>query len=261
MTPLLLLALGACDRAPDAPDAADRARYAAMLAAESEPPATVRAGCGEIRHAGLRGDCQLAALGRADREQDGELAAWCPEMDRGTPRSECWFVVAERRRRTGDLEGAAQACGLAGPFEEDCARHLWEEAVVALAAGAPPARWAGALPAVSTEIERWVALLPGVDGLAPQMWARFYERGLARPGVPLDLGACTPLPRPDATRCREAGTALYARRLARRADAEGLDLCARAARASAWTELVPARTHPRLDEAVAALQAERCPAP
>ena len=253
-----LLVWAACSGSPAPPDATDRETYARLLNAADGTPEQMRTACGEIEDRTLRGDCQLVALERANRHTQAPLEDWCSRLDAGTPRDECWFVVAERRWRRGDASAAAQACRRAGPFEPDCVQHIWEDAVVALAAGAPPAQWPARLEAITAEIDGWVALFPQVDALADQMWVRFYERGLARPGAPLDLTPCTPLPRPDATRCRLAGTALYARRLSRRADRSGVDLCARPARVHAWADLVPARTHPRLDRAVAALQQERC---
>jgi len=256
--PPALLFLLACHGADAPPSPHDRQTYARLLGETERPAAAVREACAAIRHDGLRGDCQLAALGRADREEQGTLDGWCDALDDGTPRSECWFVLGERRRRMGALEEAAAACGRAGPFAADCAQHLWADAVVALEQDAPPPLWPERLPAIARAIDRWAALLPMVDDLPLRMWTRFYERGLSRPGAPLDLDACRPLPRPDADRCRTAGTGLYARRIARRADAAGVDVCDRPARTAAWRDLVPARSHPRLDTELAALQATRC---
>lgn len=255
----LVLAFAACTAGTATPSAADRTRYASLLADTATPPAAMLRACGDIAHPALRGDCQLAAVGRADRELDDDLAPWCADVRRGRTRDECWFIVAERRRRSGAEAAAAAACGRTGAFEADCARHLWEDTVVGLAAALPPPRWPADLPRVASEIARWEGLLPGVSGLPEQMWARFYERGLSRPGAPLDLRHCRPLPRADADRCHAAGAALYERRLARRADAAGVDLCAQAPRAASWQALVPAAPHPRLDDAVGALVAARCP--
>jgi len=256
--PAVLLFLLSCRDADAPPSRNDRETYARLLGETQMPAAAMREACLEIRHDELRGDCQLAALGRADREEEGTLDGWCDALDDGTPRSECWFVIGERRRRMGALEEAAAACSRAGPFAADCAQHLWADAVVALEQDAPPLRWPERLPSITREIDRWASLLPMIDDLPARMWTRFYERGLSRPGAPLDLGACKRLPRPDAGRCRKAGTALYARRLARRADAAGVDICDRPARTAAWSELVPARSHPRLDAELASLQATRC---
>lgn len=256
--PALSLALVACTGTASAPSATDRERYAALLADTRPSPTEMLAACTEVGDPLLRGDCQLAALARADREYTGELSGWCELVDRGRPRDECWFTIAERRMRERRESAAAEACGRSGAYEEDCERHLWEQAIVSIERGLSPSRWAQALPRLHDEFARWATVLPGVDGLPAAMWTRFYERGFSRPGVPLDLGHCQPLPRADADRCYMAGTALYRRRLARRVDIEGADLCARTPRASSWSDLLPAAAHPRLDEAVVALCAERC---
>lgn len=254
----LLLAIPACTGAPAPPSAAERSRYAALIADQSRSPTDALADCSELGDPRLRGDCQLAALTRADREFVGDLAGWCGVVDAGRTRDECWFIIAERRMRLEQSASAAEACGRSGGFEADCERHLWEQVVVSAVNRVPPPGWAAALPTLRAEFQHWQDLLPGVEDLPAHMWARFYERGLSRPGAPLDLRHCKPLPRADGQRCYEAGTALYKRRLAHRADTSGADLCARAPRSSAWPELQPAAPHPRLDAAVVELVAERC---
>jgi hypothetical protein len=254
-----LLFLVACTGTPQVASPADRSRYAELLADTSPAPTEMLAACGALEDALLRGDCQLAALARADREYTGELSGWCGVVDRGRPRDECWFVVAERRMRGQQEAAAAEACSRSGRFEEDCERHLWEQAIVSLTRELAPSSWAYELHRAAGEIDRWGGILPGVDDLSSRMWTRFYERGLSRPGAPLDLGHCQPLPKPDATRCFVAGTALYQRRLARRADLAGADLCSQSPRASSWEALLPVVAHPRLDAAVVELIGERCP--
>ncbi|MEC7949627.1 MAG: hypothetical protein VX265_18815 [Myxococcota bacterium] len=255
---MLSVTLTGCSTPASAPDAVDRTRYAALLADQDRAPGDALRACSALVDDTLRGDCQLAAVGRMDMREAGDLGPQCRLVDRGRTRDECWFMVAEQRLLHGADSAAAAACGSAGGYADDCARHLWEEAVLGLASSAPPPRWDTALPAIKADIARWATLLPQIDDLPLQMWRRFYERGLGRPGARLDLRPCGPLPRADAQRCRRTGTELYARRLARRADAQGIDLCAREPRVGSWQELQPAVPHPRLDAAVVRLAEERC---
>lgn len=101
-TRLLLLLLASPHPAdgPERASAVDRAAYVTALATGE---------CGTVQVRELADDCWLAVAVHAHA---------CAALPTATAAAECWFLTAER---TGD----SSLCGLAGPFADDCARHLF----------------------------------------------------------------------------------------------------------------------------------------
>lgn len=164
---------------PEAPDVADRARFATALRDRE---------CGAVRTPSLRDDCWLAAVAH-----DGGAA--CERIGAERRRGECWFRAAERA-------GDPALCPRAAPFDEDCALHV-------LSASFPKWVPAGARPGEGEpEVERRIAA-SGLQPGDPRPWSAYY-RWVLGAMRPLDRAACagaSTAPRREA--CVHTGLALY----------------------------------------------------
>jgi hypothetical protein len=249
-----LLALG-CVGGPT-----DRARYATLIADDAVPIQDGLRACDALGDVGLRGDCRLAMLAKADAAGATNLERWCPDFEPGVFRGECWFVVAENRSRRGRTQSAVTACLSAAPFVDDCAQHLWQRDLHELIHGRGPGAFLEVLPQARALHDRWAPLLAQKTDFEGRFWSRYYQNGFEGVGLRLDLAACDRLHAQDAMLCVSAARSLLARELGPQLDRRGADPCAWTDRSSSavsavW-EMVP---DPRLDDVVASQVAVLCP--
>lgn len=245
-----LVTLAACTGGP-----ADEARrYRALLAT---PGAAGPADCAALTTPALRGDCAVvhaAATARAGNDPWPLCAAAPPD---GPWAAECAFVVAEALLARGDRPAAVAACTRAAPFSADCAQHLWQGELQAIAA--QPTPLAARVAAAATLLDAWSPLLGPALAPGPRAWERFFAAAFTQPTLFVDLGACAALPADAAAACDTAGRALYATELRAALRRVPFPLCAAPPpTVSALTAVVPAAPHPALEAEVAALVAARC---
>lgn len=127
-----LVLLVACWHAPPG----DQDRYLDVLQAEGSPdPEGQLATCAAIEEQGLRGDCGLVVSRRVIGSRSGEAARWCPEVEEGRWRDECWFKAAEDAQHQGAIEVARERCARAGSFRSECEFHLVQAELVEAARG------------------------------------------------------------------------------------------------------------------------------
>lgn len=249
--------LSSCARPAD--PAADRATYAHVVADKDGAPAALLDLCAAIGDPVLAGDCSLHVVMVESRRPDGRPSVWCDAVPEGIWRSECWFVSAERQRKADDPEAAAQSCGRAGPFKEDCAQHLWQGDVHRLIHRAGPQAFGPVLPKAHKLHERWAPLVGGWSDFDSRFWAKFYQNGFEGAASFVDLAACDVLDPEDGARCVAAGTQMYARECGPRMDRWTLSIC----QDEPWTSrtlapYVPARPDARLDAVLDAMRTAQC---
>jgi hypothetical protein len=245
-----LLGAAACANGP----AEDARRYRALLAT---PGTATPADCAGLSDDGLRGDCVVVHAGARARAGGDPWPLCAAAPPAGPWAAECAFVVAEAHLARAERAAAAAACARATPFAADCAQHLWQGGLQAIAA--EPRPLAERQRAAAAHIAAWEPLLGPALAPGPRAWERFFAAAFTQPTLYVDLGACAPLPPAEAAACTEAGRALYATELRAALRRVPFPLCADARpTVAALTGLVPAAPDPRLQDAVDGLVAARC---
>lgn len=243
--PLLIVALMACRADPVAD-------YATVL---SEPGLREPAACEGLPTEELLGDCALVVAER--RLAARELAETvCAEVPPGRWRFECFFVAAEAAAADSREGRAAALCQQAGSFREDCAQHLWQDALYRLARR--PRQRLSALEVLATPLhDRWSGHLRWTEGFSARFWEHAF--GLAFVGAVLDLERCQEVSSALQPACIAGGVSLFERELAPALARTGMDLCALPARADALGPALVAVSHPTLDGVVTARKRRLCP--
>ncbi|MCB9777570.1 MAG: hypothetical protein H6742_03315 [Alphaproteobacteria bacterium] len=243
---LVIALLGvACDRPAPVPLSDIEAYQAVVTGGLSGEQA--RAACVAIQAEGTRGDC-IVALVQASAKEEGEGAGFCPEAPAGVWRDECWFVVAESRRRRVDREGAAAACVHAGAFADDCGQHLWQSEVrrvVVPRMGQPPRDFAEVVPELQRIHDRWAPLLAAGTDLDTRLWERAFANGFEARGW-VALKYCQDLDAAYAERCRAAGATIVGLRVRSELPGGPRALCQTALDDAALWQRLRADDHPDL---------------
>lgn len=115
---ILLLACASVEDGERDPD-----RYLRILTDTTSDNHTLMQDCGAILGANLRGDCMFTI---ARRGTIVNAAVWCPQVEPGIWRDECWFVAAESAAMRGEFDAARQQCMEAGVFAEQCRIHVFQ---------------------------------------------------------------------------------------------------------------------------------------
>jgi len=208
---MLILTLACGDAAP--PD--DAAVYAALLADPEPDPEVALPACLGLANEHARGDCAMAVALSAGRHPEVAPEAHCDRVPEGTWRYECYFQAAEISRGWRPREEQAALCRRAGPFADDCAQHLWQNAVVELVRG----RGAGAFGAVIDDARAvyatWEPALGESTDFRRRFWRHLFWTGFEIDGPPMDLAACAPLDVDARRACRGTGARLFVTRLRR----------------------------------------------
>lgn len=121
MGPLYLLAaLRGCF-----PDVDGHLALAAVTLAPREPEVAWTL-CARMDDPDLRGDCKVAVT----THRPDPVNSDCRGLRSPHWRAECAFVRAERLVEEGAWDAAIEGCTHAEPWSDDCARHLWDVALM-----------------------------------------------------------------------------------------------------------------------------------
>ncbi len=203
LRPVVILALGlqACQGAD--PIAAQQETYQRALEQLATDPENAWSRCQKLSDPGLAGDCKLAVM-EAMAQRPAPDSAWllqrCAEIEPSWVAHECAFQVAERRDDPA-------ACGVAGPFEDDCRLHLLSSSFTSWADPEAPASDRDQLALLAEQVSR-----VGLGADDARAWSAWFRWVLGRSSI-MDRSACLPLPSPLREACWETGRALYNDRL------------------------------------------------
>ncbi len=169
-----------------------------------QPPEAAVAHCQAMAAADEADACMLAL---ADLRDDLGPAP-CARLQAEQPKAECWFRQAERWAEAGDRWGALDACGLAGPFMDECLYHAWTRELQGVARSTGDL--AQALRAAEEPIAYWSQLETAGPIQPERVWGDFwYFWWLHHP--PASLEACGELSPELTPRC-ERGAKLFVER-------------------------------------------------
>ena len=112
----------------------DSERYVRILTDTETANAVLLRDCKELVDNTLRGDCSLALALRG--AGTAGASKWCPEVEAGMWRDECWFSVAESAAMRGNMPLAREHCLEAGQFQESCNYHAFQQDVHRAISGA-----------------------------------------------------------------------------------------------------------------------------
>lgn len=216
-----LVGLAGCGR----PATDDLADYAAVVAQREPDPKRDFAVCARISDPNLAGDCALVVAQRGAQVRRQPPDTWCDEVPSGLWRWECWFQAAESERRSGREQVAAALCQKSGPFQNDCAQHLWQTRVHRLIhgrTGQAPA-FAENLSAARKIYNEWAPFLAESSDMEARFWEKYYQNGFEGAGR-VALAWCDGLTEADHARCTSAAKDLVIREMAPNLD-----------RANAWS--------------------------
>jgi hypothetical protein len=239
------------------PQPANDVKSLAKVLASSASPAERMKRCAEIADSGMQVECALAVVNAAAVEGSTDPQTLCDLMSGGLWQSECWFLAAEYHRKAGRDHLAASLCQRTGALVNDCGQHLWQTQVYDLIHPLGPRGFAVALPEAERIHGRWAPLLAAHTDLDDRFWRRFYQNGFEADGG-VDLAHCDGLETPHAERCVSAALSFYARELAPKTEAAGLDVCSLNSQED-LVRVFPIRADPRLDAAFLSRKAELCP--
>ena len=241
-----LILLG-CDNTPPTGVASEVSSFAAILAHRPPQVEDDLAACALLSQASLAQDCALQVALFASADLGTPLEALCPQVPEGTARQECWFQAAEGAVQRDQDADAARLCTQTGPYEADCALHLWGPQLRPLAARED-------LGAAQALHAAWAPLLPGHD---QAFWQHYFEQ---QAQGRVDLARC-PGSGPLKLRCEAALSLTYARRVWRLDGPLVNDFCRLDhldVREAQRRFGLRARPHPRLQEALDLTRTRRC---
>ena len=217
---LWVLGVWGCARSP----AEDVTAYTALVAQKAPDPGRDFSACRKIGDENLAGDCALVVAERVAMVRQQPPDTWCGQVPSGIWREECWFQAAEQERRGGRESVAAKLCVKAGPFQNDCAQHLWQTKVYRVIHGQPGQRpdFAGNMAAALAIYNEWAPYLTDTSDLETRFWEKFFQNGFEGAGE-VNLAWCDDLSAADKTRCHAAARELVIREMAPNLDHNNAD--------------------------------------
>lgn len=213
------------------------------------------AACDPVTDPALRSDCLLVVATRRLMGVGEPAEAACAEVPAGTWRAECLFVAAEQAAADKRDGRAAALCKQAGPFAEDCAQHLWQDALYRVARR-PQQPLPDMVRAATPLHDTWAGYLRWTGDFHTRFWRLAFE--LAFTGSRIDPARCDAVDPALQGACVAGAVGLVERELAPALARGGLSLCTLEPRITALGPALPAAPDPRLDAVVAARQAELC---
>jgi hypothetical protein len=193
----------------------------ALAAVRARPRAALEA-CAAVDDPRWRGDCLIAAVERLAARDEAAAAALCEAVPRPEEADECWFQLAER-------SGAAQRCGQAGRFADDCRLHAWVAGMSAWLPARPSADPAVPAPEWAADVVQAASIAAkdaGFDAQDERPWTALFRQLHARADRP-DPRLCgdfEAMGRAEA--CQAAGRAIFRDLLLYRRDTGALDCAA-----------------------------------